>query len=83
MLKRLNRVAGFWLLAPPFKFLERKIQMIEWICQRKDIFEIEIDNQGGVGIYLVVFIIPSMGKDGNSTPIENILGLNLNLNCYP
>ena len=39
--------------------------------------------QGGVGIYLVVFIIPSMGKDGNSTPIENILGLNLNLNCYP
>ena len=45
MLKRLNRVAGFWLLAPPFKFLERIIQMIEWICQRKDIFEIEIDNQ--------------------------------------
>ena len=56
--------------------------MIEWICQRKDIFEIEIDNQGGVGIYLVVFIIPSMGKDGNSRPFENILGLDLNLNCY-
>ena len=77
MLKRLNRVAGLWLLAPPFKFLERKIQMIEWIRQRKDIFEIEI-----VGIYLVVFIIPTMGKDGNSRPFENILGLNLNLNCY-
>ena len=63
MLKRLNRVAGFWLVAPPFKFLERKIQMIKCIWQCKDILKGEIDIRQNVELeYIQFFYHSKYGK---------------------